>query len=108
LTLALSLLLFVLARLFFILAGDSLFCLEFEGEKNNQWKVVQFMMLEEEGVLEQIGPTWNHCVSLDGKAINVKCNYCEKVLSGATYRLKHHLVRTSKDVGACVVPEDVI
>ncbi|XP_068461612.1 uncharacterized protein [Phaseolus vulgaris] len=53
-------------------------------------------------------PAWNHCISIDGKSRNVKCKYCEKVLAGGTYRLKHHLACTSKDVGAClVVPEEV-
>jgi len=53
-------------------------------------------------------PTWNHCVSIDGKARNVKCKYCEKVLIGGIYRLKHYLPGTSKDIGAyIVVLEDV-
>ena len=53
-------------------------------------------------------PAWKHCVSVDGKTRKLKCKYCEKVLTGGVYRLKHHLAGTSKDVGACVsVPEDV-
>jgi len=51
---------------------------------------------------------WNHCISIDGKARNVKCKYCEKVLTRGIYGLKHHLAGTSKDVRACIaVPEDV-
>ncbi|XP_068503728.1 uncharacterized protein [Phaseolus vulgaris] len=51
---------------------------------------------------------WKHCVSVDGKTRNLRCKYCDKVLTGGVYRLKHHLAGTSKDVGACVsVPEDV-
>nr|XP_007147219.1 hypothetical protein PHAVU_006G105700g [Phaseolus vulgaris]ESW19213.1 hypothetical protein PHAVU_006G105700g [Phaseolus vulgaris] len=53
-------------------------------------------------------PAWKHCVSVDGTTRKLKCKYCEKVLTGGVYRLKHHLAGTSKDVGACVsVPEDV-
>ena len=53
-------------------------------------------------------PAWNHCISIDGKSRNMKCKYCEKILTGGSYRLKHHLACTSKDVGAClVVPEEV-
>ena len=33
---------------------------------------------------------------------NVKCKYCEKVLMGGIYQLKHHLIGTSEDVGACI------
>ena len=52
--------------------------------------------------------TWNHCISIDGKVRNVKCKYCEKVLTRGIYGLKHHLAGTSKDVRACIaVPEDV-
>jgi len=49
------------------------------------------------------GSTWNHCVSINGKSRNVKCKYCEKILTGGIYRLKHYLACTSKDVGACLV-----
>ena len=42
------------------------------------------------------------------KTRNLKYKYCEKVLTGGFYRLKHHLAGTSKDVGTCVsVPENV-
>ena len=47
-------------------------------------------------------------MSVDGKTRKLKCKYCEKLLIGGVYKLKHHLTGTSKDVGACVsVPEDV-
>nr|XP_007153622.1 hypothetical protein PHAVU_003G051000g [Phaseolus vulgaris]ESW25616.1 hypothetical protein PHAVU_003G051000g [Phaseolus vulgaris] len=53
-------------------------------------------------------PAWKHCVSVDEKARKLKCKYCEKVLTGGVYKLKHHLAGTSKDVRACVsVSEDV-
>jgi len=42
------------------------------------------------------------CVSILGKARKVKCKYCQKVLTGGIYQLKHHPVRTSKDVGAFI------
>jgi len=45
---------------------------------------------------------------MDGKARNLKCKCCEKVLTGGIYILKHHLAGTSKDVRACIlVPEEV-
>ena len=34
---------------------------------------------------------WSHCVSIDGKARNVKCKYCKKVLTSEVHQLKHHL-----------------
>jgi len=69
-------------------------------------------------------PVWKHSLSIDNKARNIKCEYCEKVLTGGVsrlkhhtigtsstggvYRLKQHTIGTSKDVGACiVVPEEV-
>jgi len=51
-------------------------------------------------------PAWKHCLSIDGKTRNLRCKYCEKALIEGVYR--HHLVGTSKDVGACIsVSEDV-
>ena len=51
---------------------------------------------------------WSHCTFIDGKAKNLKCKYCEKVLTGEIYWFKHHLARISKDVGECItVLEDV-
>ena len=53
-------------------------------------------------------PAWNYCISIDGKSRNVKCKYCEKILTRGIYRLKHHLACTSKYVGAFLaVPEEV-
>ncbi|KAI4365442.1 hypothetical protein MLD38_021426 [Melastoma candidum] len=52
--------------------------------------------------------TWEHGIAVDSNPRIIKCEYCEKVMSGGVYRLKHHLARTNKDVGACrVVPDDV-
>ena len=60
------------------------------------------------GVGLRTDPAWSHYISIDGKTRNLKCKYCEKVLTGGIYRLKHHLAGTSKDVGACIaVLEDV-
>jgi len=28
---------------------------------------------------------WSHCTFIDGKAKNLKCKYCEKVLTGEIY-----------------------
>jgi len=54
------------------------------------------------GIGVRIDPTWSQCVSIDRKTRNVKCKYYEKVLMVGIYRLKHHLVGTSKDVAACI------
>jgi len=37
----------------------------------------------------------------------MKCKYCEKVLTAGIYSLKHHLVETSKDIGACIANKNV-
>jgi hypothetical protein len=37
----------------------------------------------------------------------VRCNYCQQEFIGGVYRLKHHLVGTSKNVKYCkLVPDD--
>ena len=43
---------------------------------------------------------WAHGYSVDGDSRMIKCKYCEKVISGGVYRLRHHLAGTQKDVGA--------
>jgi len=50
----------------------------------------------------RIDSSWSHWVLIDGKTRYVKCKYCDKVLTRGIYRLKLHLVGTSKDVGACI------
>ncbi|XLR53545.1 hypothetical protein S83_004217 [Arachis hypogaea] len=41
---------------------------------------------------------WKYGISVDGDAKKIKCKYCDKVVTGGVYRLKHHLAGTKKDV----------
>ncbi|KAI9091624.1 hypothetical protein K1719_028067 [Acacia pycnantha] len=51
---------------------------------------------------------WKHGFPIEGDVRKVKCKYCEKVVTGGIYRLKHHLAGTQKDVRACrAMPEEV-
>jgi len=51
---------------------------------------------------------WKHCISVAGDIRQLQCKYCQKVLTGGVYRLKHHLASTQKDVGACEdAPDEV-
>ncbi|KAK4278737.1 hypothetical protein QN277_016540 [Acacia crassicarpa] len=52
-------------------------------------------------------PPWKHCVEVPGTK-KLKCKYCPKVMSARVFRVKHHLVGTSKDVEPCIsVPEEI-
>ena len=51
---------------------------------------------------------WQHGYEVEKDGRKIKCKYCEKVVTGGVYRLKHHLACTKKDVGACPsVPDEV-
>ena len=51
---------------------------------------------------------WKHGTSVDGCTNKIKCNYCQRIVQGGVYRLKHHLACTQKNVGICKsVPEAV-
>lgn len=55
-----------------------------------------------------VDPGWEHGVAQDERKKKVRCNYCEKVVSGGIYRLKQHLARVSGEVTYCdKAPEDV-
>ncbi|XP_043724638.1 uncharacterized protein LOC122671472 isoform X2 [Telopea speciosissima] len=68
-------------------------------------------MLEEMAPLRSTGlidPGWEHGIAQDERKKKVKCNYCEKVVSGGIYRLKQHLARIAGEVAYCrKVPEEV-
>ncbi|XP_042475900.1 uncharacterized protein LOC122057736 isoform X2 [Macadamia integrifolia] len=68
-------------------------------------------MVEEMAPLRSTGfvdPGWEHGIAQDERKKKVKCNYCEKVVSGGIYRLKQHLARISGEVAYCrKVPEEV-
>jgi len=51
---------------------------------------------------------WKHCILVARDTRQLQCKYCQKVLTGRVYRLKHHLAGTQKDVGACKdAPDEV-
>ncbi|GAU51970.1 hypothetical protein TSUD_417630 [Trifolium subterraneum] len=53
-------------------------------------------------------PTWEHGVMIDEATRRVRYNYSSQEFTGGTYRFKHHLAGTSKDVKSCkLVPDDV-
>ncbi|RDX78510.1 Pre-mRNA-splicing factor ATP-dependent RNA helicase DEAH1, partial [Mucuna pruriens] len=43
---------------------------------------------------------WKNCISVGGDARKLQCKYCQEVIIGGVYRLKHHLVGIQKRVGA--------
>ncbi|KAF1872207.1 hypothetical protein Lal_00039369 [Lupinus albus] len=45
---------------------------------------------------------WKHGNVVDGTR-KIQCKYCQKIVSGGTYRSKHHLPRTNKDVEPCIL-----
>ncbi|KAK1293238.1 hypothetical protein QJS10_CPB17g00880 [Acorus calamus] len=53
-------------------------------------------------------PGWEHGVAQDARKKKVKCNYCEKVVSGGINRFKQHLARIPGEVAYCkMAPEEV-
>ncbi|KAI9180340.1 hypothetical protein LWI28_003750 [Acer negundo] len=72
------------------------------GDKN---LVIRFAPLRSLGYVD---PGWEHCVAQDEKKKRVKCNYCEKTISGGINRFKQHLARIPGEVAFCdKAPEDV-
>lgn len=58
--------------------------------------------------LGYVDPGWEHCIAQDERKKKVKCNYCEKIVSGGINRFKQHLARIPGEVAACKhAPEDV-
>ncbi|KAJ8748653.1 hypothetical protein K2173_008098 [Erythroxylum novogranatense] len=67
--------------------------------------VMRFAPLRSLGYLD---PGWEHCVAQDQKKKKVKCNYCEKIISGGINRFKQHLARIPGEVAYCdKAPEEV-
>ncbi|XP_019437546.1 PREDICTED: uncharacterized protein LOC109343613 isoform X1 [Lupinus angustifolius] len=57
--------------------------------------------------LGYVDPGWEHGVAQDERKKKVKCNYCEKVVSGGINRFKQHLARIPGEVAPCKsVPEE--
>lgn len=58
--------------------------------------------------LGYVDPGWEHGVAQDDKKKKVKCNYCQKIVSGGINRFKQHLARIPGEVASCkMAPEDV-
>ncbi|KAL6190756.1 hypothetical protein ACLB2K_037150 [Fragaria x ananassa] len=58
--------------------------------------------------LGYVDPGWDHGVAQDEKKKKVKCNYCEKIVSGGINRFKQHLARIPGEVAPCKhAPEEV-
>ncbi|XP_038723293.1 uncharacterized protein LOC120015140 [Tripterygium wilfordii] len=58
--------------------------------------------------LGYVDPGWEHGVAQDEKKKKVKCNYCEKIVSGGINRFKQHLARIPGEVAPCRdAPDDV-
>nr|KYP57982.1 hypothetical protein KK1_004270 [Cajanus cajan] len=51
---------------------------------------------------------WKHCISVGGDTSKLQRKYCQKVITGGVYRLKHHLAGTQKVVGACKLVTDEV
>ncbi|KAL1545356.1 hypothetical protein AAHA92_22094 [Salvia divinorum] len=55
-----------------------------------------------------VDPGWEHGVPQDDRKKKVKCNYCEKIVSGGINRFKQHLARIPGEVAPCKnAPEEV-
>ncbi|CAI0467590.1 unnamed protein product [Linum tenue] len=58
--------------------------------------------------LGYVDPGWEHGVAEDERKKKVKCNYCDKVVSGGINRFKQHLARIPGEVAPCRnAPEEV-
>ena len=67
--------------------------------------VVEMAPLQSLGFVD---PGWEHGVAQDNKKKKVRCNYCEKIVSGGINRFKQHLARIPGEVASCkMAPEDV-
>lgn len=58
--------------------------------------------------LGYVDPGWEHCIAQDERKKKVKCNYCDKIVSGGINRFKQHLARIPGEVAPCKhAPEEV-
>lgn len=58
--------------------------------------------------LGYVDPGWEHGTAQDERKKKVRCNYCEKVVSGGINRFKQHLARIPGEVAPCKhAPEEV-
>ncbi|CAM8993091.1 unnamed protein product [Rhodiola kirilowii] len=67
--------------------------------------LVDFTPLRSSGYVD---PGWEHGVAQDERKKKVKCNYCEKIVSGGINRFKQHIARIPGEVAPCKnAPEEV-
>ncbi|KAM0962421.1 hypothetical protein PS2_021326 [Malus domestica] len=72
------------------------------GERNLAMKLTPLRSLG------YVDPGWEHGIAQDEKKKKVKCNYCEKIVSGGINRFKQHLARIPGEVAPCKhAPDDV-
>ncbi|XP_071697105.1 uncharacterized protein [Rutidosis leptorrhynchoides] len=58
--------------------------------------------------LGYVDPGWEHGIPGDERKKKVKCNYCDKIVSGGINRFKQHLARIPGEVAPCKsAPEEV-
>ncbi|KAI3524005.1 hypothetical protein L1887_02587 [Cichorium endivia] len=58
--------------------------------------------------LGYVDPGWEHGIARDERKKKVKCNYCDKIVSGGINRFKQHLARIPGEVAPCKsAPEEV-
>ncbi|XP_050916014.1 uncharacterized protein LOC127131123 [Lathyrus oleraceus] len=51
---------------------------------------------------------WKHGIADPDNPSKIQCKYCQKMITGGVYRLKHHLAGTQKYVEACKIVLDEI
>ncbi|GMH29710.1 hypothetical protein Nepgr_031553 [Nepenthes gracilis] len=67
--------------------------------------VIDFTPLRSLGYVD---PGWEYGVAQDERKKKVKCNYCDKIVSGGINRFKQHLARIPGEVAPCKnAPEEV-
>nr|XP_043629860.1 uncharacterized protein LOC122601155 [Erigeron canadensis] len=86
---------------------------------NNKNKGKQLVVARDKGLvinmvapplrsLGYVDPGWEHGVPRDERKKKVKCNYCDKIVSGGINRFKQHLARIPGEVAPCKsAPEEV-
>uniref|UniRef100_A0A5B7A4G1 BED-type domain-containing protein n=1 Tax=Davidia involucrata TaxID=16924 RepID=A0A5B7A4G1_DAVIN len=88
-----------------------------EEEENVEYKSKGKQLMGDKGLvinlaplrsLGYVDPGWEHGVAQDERKKKVKCNYCEKIVSGGINRFKQHLARIPGEVAPCKnAPEEV-
>ncbi|CAA6662172.1 unnamed protein product [Spirodela intermedia] len=58
--------------------------------------------------LGYVDPGWEHGIAQDTRKKKVKCNYCEKIVSGGINRFKQHLARIPGEVASCKMAPDEV